>query len=398
MIRRFLHIFFQPHAVFITALIWLFIILLNSIRLNLHFLDPFNNGLKDYEPTDIVTARFKEQSDFALREDIVLVNSGKPDRVRLQQMLERLEAYQPSAIGIDILLEGEQNPTTDSLLANTLSKYDNIVLATRLTDYQEDQDIFQLDTALNPIFTERVASLGYVNFISKDLRTVRWISPKEPTAEGDQYAFSYQLTNLAAPRAIADLEQRNKAIERINYRTPQDYFVSFDYAQVIDSTVDLSFVKNKIVLVGYLGDDEWSLPMRDRFFTPLNPDYTGKTLPDMYGLAIHANIIAMILDRAYIYDIPIWFSRFLEVLFCYFNVILIHWLYRKFPEPFHGVTRGIQIIEFILVFLLISVLFHYFDIRLDFGTGIFALVLIYDFVMIYESLIKNRLTWLQRLT
>jgi CHASE2 domain-containing sensor protein len=384
--------------VIITAFIWLFIVLLNSIRLNLHFLDPFNNGLKDYELTDIVTARFRDPSEISLREDIVLINSGKPDRKVLQKMIDRIQDYQPTAMGIDILLEGQRKPTTDTVLANTLAKYDNIVLATRLINYQSEQDVFQLDSLINPLFIENSAALGYINFISKDLRTVRWISSKESTTKGEQQAFSVLLAQHISPQAVADLNARKNAIERINYRTPQDYFVTFDYSQVLDSTVDLTYLKNKIVLIGYLGDDEWSMPMRDRFFTPMNKDYTGKSLPDMYGLVIHANIIAMILDRAYIYEVPNWFNRLLEILFCYFNVILIHWVYRKFPEPFHGITRGIQIVEFILVFLLISVLFHYFDIRLDFGTGIFALVLIYDFVMIYESLIKNKIKWLQRLT
>lgn len=398
MIKRFIHIFFQPHAVFITALIWLFIILLNSIRLNLHFLDPFNNGLKDYELTDIASARFRNPEDIQLREDIVLINSGKPDRVILQQMIARLQTFEPAVIGIDILFEGDKDPVSDTLLANTFAQKNNIVLASRLTDYSKEKDIFEVDDNLNPLFLENVAALGYVNFISKDRRTVRLISPQEQTTQGTLDAFAVQITNQYSPQAVQDLKNRNKAVERINYRTPQDHFIKYDYTQVLDSTLDLSYIKNKVVLLGFLGDDDWSIPVKDRFFTPLNPNYTGKTLPDMYGLAIHANIITMILDRAYIYDVPNWLSRLIEILFCYFNVILIHWIYRKFPEPFHGITRGLQIVEFILVFLLISVLFHYFDIRLDFATGIFALVLIYDFVMIYESLIVNRFKWLQRLT
>jgi hypothetical protein len=35
----------QPHSIIITVLIFLFIWFLNLIRLNMHYIDPFNNGL-----------------------------------------------------------------------------------------------------------------------------------------------------------------------------------------------------------------------------------------------------------------------------------------------------------------------------------------------------------------
>jgi CHASE2 domain-containing sensor protein len=166
----------------------------------------------------------------------------------------------------------------------------------------------------------------------------------------------------------------------------------------LDSTLDLSDVfKDKIVLVGYLGNDEWNMPMKDKFYTPLNEQYAGRSLPDMYGLVIHANIIAMMLNGDYSFEMPGWITFMIEVLFCYANVLLFFWIYHHFKDPFHGITRGIQLLEFVLVFLLISILFHYFKIRIDFDTGILTLLLTYDFVMIYESLLKNRFKILQKL-
>jgi len=38
----------QPHAVIVLILIWAFIFLVDLVRVNLHFLDPFNNGRKPF--------------------------------------------------------------------------------------------------------------------------------------------------------------------------------------------------------------------------------------------------------------------------------------------------------------------------------------------------------------
>ena len=78
----------------------------------------------------------------------------------------------------------------------------------------------------------------------------------------------------------------------------------------------------------------------------------------------------------------------LEILFTYVNVVMIHWIYRHFHVAFHPITRTIQLVEFILLFFLTAVLFHYFLFRLDLGSGILGLALPTDFVMIYESLLK----------
>ena len=387
----------KPHSIFITMLIWLFILLLDFIRLNLHFMDPFNNGLQDYEVTDIVSSRFRDTDSDPFVEEIVLINSGKPDRKELAMLLDRLSTYNPKVIGIDILLDGRKDPAIDTLLANSIKQNPALVLAERLGTYNKSLEIFEAPFGCDPLFKQN-ASTGYVNFVSKDNMTVRQFSPKVNTKSGQEAAFALKILELGVPLAAEQYWKRDKKMERIDYTGNINSFIKFDIDQVTDTSADLSYAfKDKIVLVGYLGNDEWSMPVKDRFFTPLNPNYTGKSLPDMFGLVIHANIISMILNKNYIIESPKWLTRILEIFFCYINIIFIHALYRSFPEPFHGITRAIQIIEFILVFLLISILFHYFKFRIEFSTGILTLVLAYDFVMIYESLIKKRIRFLQKI-
>ena len=387
----------NPHALIVTLLIWLVIILLDFIRLNIHFLDPFNNGLKNYEITDIVSSRLRDTDQIEFEDQIVLVNTGKPDRKELAQIIQRINQFTPKVIGVDILLEGKQDTSIDSSLMETIKARPNVVLANKLGNFNDSTKVFDPPTSCEPMFCEH-SHTGFVNFVSKDNWTIRLFHPKVKTSTGEELAFAVKITELAEKKALDKLWRRNRKTERIHYLGNINSFVQFDKELLLDPSLDLSEAfKDKIVLVGYLGDDEWSKPMRDRFFTPLNDQYTGRSLPDMFGLVIHANIISMLLHENYIFEVPGWFVGILEILFCYANVLFIFWVYRKFPEPFHSITRAIQIMEFVLVFLLISVLFHYFKIRIDFGRGILALLLIYDFIMIYESFFKKKIKVLQRL-
>jgi len=388
---------FNPNAVIVTLIIWAVILMLDLIRLNLHFLDPFNNGLKNYEITDIVSSRLRDNNQVVFEDQIVLVNTGKPDRLELAKMLERLNQFSPKAIGVDILLEGKKEAQVDSFLAEKIKSTPNLVLANKLEKFDDTIKSFATPVGCEPMFAQN-AKTGFVNFVSKDNWTVRLFNPKVNTEDGEEFAFAVKITELAKPETLKKLWRRDNEAERIHYFGNINSFVQFDAAMLLDTALDLSYAfKDKIVLLGYLGNDEWNIPMKDRFFTPLNEQYAGRSLPDMYGLVIHANIIAMLIHGNYIYNLPGWLAGILELIFCYANVLLVFWLYKRFPEPFHGIARGVQIFEFVIVFLLIAVLFHYFKIRIDFDSGILALLLVYDFIMIYESFLKKKIPVLQRL-
>jgi len=390
---------FRPHSIIITILILSFIGLLDFIRLNLHFLDPFNYGLKDYEVTDIVFSQLRDEAlaPGEFEDRIILVDVGEPSRAELARVISRLSDAGARVIGVDIMLEGRKEPRTDSLLQASIREADNVVLATSLWNYNEVENLFEEEIACDTFFSN-YATMGYANFVSNESRTVRLFSPSERTRLGRADAFAVAIAEKMDPKAVRVLQQRDREVERINYIGGENYFAQYDMATVLDSTVDLSTgVKDKAVLLGFIGEHRINESLLDRFFTPLNPKYSGRSFPDMYGVFIHANILSMILDRDYIYEVPIWVSRLLAILFTYANVIVIHWVYRRFNEAFHGITRVLQLIEFVALFFLIALLFQFFRVKFDFAFGILALVLAYDFVMIYENLIRKKVPFIQRL-
>lgn len=391
----------QPHSIIITGLIFLFIWFLNLIRLNMHYIDPFNNGLKDYEITDIVYAYMADQPLKAESIDlpIVLVHTGEPDRAELSRLINRLGEAGAAAIGVDVFFDGRKAPAADSLLQQSLRQTQNVVLACELHGVSNLSQGFANWVGVDTFFSN-YAKLGYVNFPANRTKVIRLFSPQEPVGQDTMPAFVTALLDVYQPAAAQRLRQRNRAVEAIHFTRHSTDFIHHPQKRLLDSlNLDevRSIVNDKIVLVGYVPMAGEGNPLKDRHYTPLNQDYGNKAIPDMYGLSIHANVITMVLNEQYIRSMPNWVNWIILVVFCYFNVLLIHWVYDDFNEVFHGITRGLQIVEFILLFFLISFLFYKFRLKLDFGLGILALVLAYDIIMIYESLIRKRIPAIDRI-
>jgi CHASE2 domain-containing sensor protein len=379
----------QPYAVIITIYVFILIWLLSLISLNLHFLNPFSHGIKDYEITDIVYSRMRNQ-EIKMEDRIVIVNTGQPERAQIAQMLNRINAAQPKAIGLDVLFSTRKDPAVDSLLLASIIKSENLILASELENYREDIDQFQAISGVDSFFNQ-YARTGYVNFPSTETRTIRYFSPAENTGEGPAYSFATEIARLYDPAAVEKLLKRKKDLEAIHYTSTANSYIQFEPETILDTTIDLTpLLSGKIVLIGFSSTEGGDCPLLDKFYTPLNPRYTGRTDPDMYGIAIHANIIQMILDGKFINKVPRWLSFALALLCCYFNVLLVDWIEDRYPRIYHPVTRAIQVIELILLFFIISLLFYAFRVKLDFTYGTLGLALYYDVLLSYESFSKRR--------
>jgi hypothetical protein len=388
--------FFRPYPAIVTMYVFLFIGILSLIRLNLHFLDPFSHGVKDYDITDIVYSRLRK-AHTALDERIVVVNTGRPDRAVLAAMLQRIGEARPKVIGVDVLFSGRQNPETDSALQAVLKKWDNIVLASRLTNFREDLNRFETETEVDTFFSNH-ARTGYINFPSTETKTIRFFSPAENTQEGIVISFPAQIARLYDPVAAERLMKRNRKLERIHYTSTGDNFLQFEPANILDSTFDLRpMLEGKIVLIGYNDTYTDECPLLDKFYTPLNARYTGRSEPDMHGIDIHANIIQMVLDKKYIFTVPGWLSFVLAVLYCYLNVIMLEGVHHRYPRLYHPIIRVLQVLEFTLLFFLLSFLFSAFRIKWDFTAGILALALYFDVLLSYEAFFSSHQPWINKI-
>ncbi|MBL7825872.1 MAG: CHASE2 domain-containing protein [Saprospiraceae bacterium] len=385
-----------PHTLIVAILTFILIWFVDLIRLNLHFLDPFNKGLKDYEVTDIVYSKLRDDR-INLDERIVLVNTGKPNRDTLALMLNRIIDAQPKVIGIDLLLSDRKTPHADSALQACLKRYGNTVLGTRLDGYNEDTRQFEAEVDCDTFFCDH-AYPGFTNFPANDTRTIRIFSPKEETKKGESLAFSVRVTKLYDAAASDRLLARDKEVEEIYFFGDADNFLQFEPENILDTSINLTpLLKDKIILVGFLGSYSWGDPLIDRHFTPLNSQYTGRNVPDMYGMVIHANVIKMILDNYYVRELSPLVNLLLTFLFTYFNIHLFYKIHHRIGVQYQFVTRFLQIGEIILLFFLVAVTFHFFRFKIDFALSIAALLLTFDIIKFYENFLRKRFTLLNNI-
>jgi CHASE2 domain-containing sensor protein len=362
-------IFLNVHAFVVTALVIGVMLFLVWLPINLDFLNLMSETLGDFDIHDIVQSQLH---DFAEPDTaIVIVNIGRLPKRLIAEQIERLQAFQPKVIGLDVfpLLPNPRNPEHDSLFSQTLQRYPNIVLASKLDGWNES--LQQYDTlALSPPQFSAFAQSGFVNLIiddNKPYRVVRHCAISERAGANEEYAFAAKVAQLYDSSAFNNLIARGNDKEIIHYRGNLKSFYVLDVEDALDSTADLEIVRGKIVLMGFLGDDV-SNPFQsieDRFFTPINERYIGKTDRDMFGVVIHANIASMIINSRYINEMPEYFSYLLTIVFCYFFVVFLEYLDDRFRRYYEVFSLAAQIILAVALLFITLWSFAFFSYNAD---------------------------------
>ncbi|MGF1637595.1 MAG: CHASE2 domain-containing protein, partial [Cyclobacteriaceae bacterium] len=148
-------------------------------------------------------------------------------------------------------------------------------------------------------------------------------------------------------------------------------------------------IKDRILMLGFMGDDFEDRSWQDKFYTPLNIKYAGRTNPDMFGIVVHANIVSMILNGDYINRQSKLSGIIWAIILCLINVYYFIRIYRVLPQWYDGITKSLQLVE-ILVLLLVNVLlFHWFNYKTDLTLATVCIALSSDGIEIYFGVIKN---------
>jgi hypothetical protein len=127
-----------------------------------------------------------------------------------------------------------------------------------------------------------------------------------------------------------------------------------------------------------------------RYYTPLNERYAGRSLPDMFAVEIHANIIKMIRDRKYI-----WNSRTLDIVFSLLILLLAVWSCEKIHQKN---PRQFQLISTAMIFLLVNILifvplliFIESNVKIDLRRCLFYLIVTPTFYEVIDINLFQRL-------
>lgn len=363
------------------------------IPFNFKALNPFKKSLSDYDPTDIVFSHFKDKNSI-FDSRIVLVNIGKPNRVEIDSMVTEIQKYQPRVVGIDIHFEDLLDHQIDSSLRRVLMRDDNVILSKRLTDYDEDTQTFNALEGCNDFFCDSV-QFAYTNFYARPDMTIRQFAPIEKINGQSYFGLGTSLALFYNPELKETIAARSP-VQSINYIGDKDAFINVDKSQILNHKQNLEETfKDKIVLMGYLGVDEWNESVKDKFITPLNPKLASNAIPDMFGMTIHANITHMILEQKFINKLSKFESALINFFLIFFLVMTFNKIYNTVNAGYWKIIKVIQLLLFAFLFLIVSGVMYFFNVKLELGVGIIGAVLSWDAVKWYNNLYLKRQKFFQ---
>lgn len=386
--------------------------------------DPLGKALGDMELTDIAFSRLRD--DPPIDTNVVIVNIGNLSRAEIGQQILTLTKCKPRVIGLDIIFSCDwfQDSTLCPQAYDTLSNmifgeavgsFKNMVMGEKLLQSDSllnasgDTDVYDSIEHTYPTLL-RGAYEGFVSLETdaehqEDLKSCRSFNPKINVNGKDEFAFSVQMAMLYDSTKTKKFLERNKNSEIINYRGnivdwhgassyPGRYPV-LDWEQVLDTTQFMpSLIKDKIVIMGFLGADLRDTSWDDKFFTPLNKIYAGRSRPDMYGIVVHANIVSMILGEDYVDELDNWQQYAIAFIIVFFNIALFFEITKKIPIWFDGLSLLIQLVQVLLCSYLMVQVYSSFSFKLNLTLTLATLALVGTCFELYNSVIKNLFKYL----
>ena len=383
--------FIIRHLGYAVTFIFLASGLMAFVALNLEFLNPFEKALKDFQVTDLAFSRFQQDRYFEDR--IVLVNFGHISRGQLAVVLDSIARYEPAAVGIDAFFSKPKKPAEDFRLHMAMRKIKNLVLVSKLDSFDVNTNRYRHLKTSTPLF-HSVSHSGFANFITggeDGTLTTRRFTPVQPVGDTAEHFLGVEMLRLSDPEHYQKVIDRGNDLETIRYNGNIGSFFRVDYPQILNGTANLEILRGKYVLVGYMGEPMGRPDLEDIFFTPLNENIAGRSLPDMFGVVVHANILSMMLRDRFIDRLSNGWDIFFALLFAIANgALFLYWAEHK-RAFFEIGVRIVQTLQLLAITAVTIYLLSHYHVKLRLGLSTFIVATSGDFVDIYHSALSERI-------
>jgi hypothetical protein len=398
-IKKFLYrLFFNNYvfcSLFVGAMLWL----ITVIPLNEELTKPFSDALSDFEITDLGFTKLRT-SDITADTNVVIVNMGKAGNAELAAIINQLNEHKPAVIGINKILQKSGNEFEDSLLLEAIKNTKQVVLAAKLHNFDEVSNTWsdiELPDSMFLVFEHdstsvHYATVGFTNMPTndKDFKTTRHFFPVAKLADGTQLNFfAKELVQEVAPDKVKLFESRTNEYEVINYRGNYEQFITLDAMQVLNAEFDPTSIRNKVIMIGYLGESLEDEKFWDdyKYYTPLNKNYAGKTFPDMFETVIYANIAAQIFHNDHINVASPRLDMFINILLCFINVVIFSKLYNAAAVWWDVFSLIITLVEILVILMTTVFIFSEFNFELNLNPSIIFLIILGSFLELYYGLV-----------
>ena len=382
--------------------------------------DPIGQAIGDMEISDIAFSQIRE-GEPTPDLDVTIVNIGFLDRGEIGDEIRNIVKYKPRVIGLDIIFScpGTRdsincpqafNPINTFKFASAIMEAEaqgvKVVMAEKLHQskrlVEQYGDVAIYDSIEHTDEELRLNSYeGFVNLDTdashqEDLKSCRKVNPAIEVNGRRELAFSVKMAMAYDSIKTQRFLDRKNETEIINYRgnTPDFYGAStysgryqfLDAYQALDTTsFDPSIIKDKVVIFGFHGETLEDRSWEDKFFTPLNENYAGKTRPDMYGVVVHANIVSMILKEDYIDEMALWQQVVLAIIVLMLTIAVFFKIEEKMPIWYDLLSLVIQVVLLVLFSLVMILAFSYYSLKLDFTLTLAALAFVGTCFEIYNG-------------
>ena len=368
---------FKRDTILATVMVFIVMGLLALIPVNVHVLDPVKMALQDFDYNDMAYSQFNKNSQTSIDTGIVILNIGNAGRSEIAAMIKKSAAEKPLAVGVDVLFNAAKNTGADDSLQQLFSGSNKIVLAYKL---EKNESVAEPQGFL---FTKS-RQKGFANFVGEEGGCIRFFAPQIKNKNETFTSFASMVMQVAYPEKYKILQERDNKTAQINYSRTAEKFIVINGKDYLQDSVMTVSLKDKIVLLGFVSPDENNV--EDKHFTPLNKKPSGKTLPDMQGIFIHANIISMIKEGAYISTSPVWINWLIASLLCWLSMGLYIRYFIDRHIWFHLVAKLAQLLSAIL-FVYIGLLFYYkWDFKMNLTPTLVAIILAVDVLYFYEAI------------
>ena len=417
----------------ITIFTAVIVIFLWSIIDSVDLFNPFDDYIDNFDYSDLVYSEMSRKDNiYTTDTSIYIFNIGNLSRGELADKINIIQKFEPRVIGIDAvfketkdaptpgqpqaptladIMAGMQNQSSennneqfsmaaimqmmqgaqkseDEKLKEALNAKNNIVMGafgiydeenpdkaigiTKTCDYFGNLPYGHCELQNEPqTCREFDKFIRYIDTVSNDTITIN--------------AFSAEIVSMYDNELFLKFAKRTKKqLESINYRGGSMPFMKIDYEDVTD-TCDLSMIKDKIVLMGYLGPYK-DAPMDtiDAFFTPLErcDGYDAK------GIEIHAHAISMILNDDCLTTLEPWQNRTIAFIITFFFVLWLVYWYVFGAKFFDILSKPIQFILIAIVLLISYYMMKEFGIKIDMMPSGIMLIFCIEVLYLYEETLE----------
>ncbi len=371
---------YERDTIFATIWVFIFIFVLGSIPLNLGSLNPIKLGLKDFDFNDMAYSKLGTAKKNPIDKRIVIVNIGMADREVLSMMIDKAGMMKPKLMALDAYFAGPGDPYKDSLLSETFKRNKTLIVASVLELRGKDGDTI----SLGGTYINTASEYAFVNFFDDSISTFRYYYPfLKNYAKKTYKSFSSAIVQAYDSSAYKKLEKKGNQKLMINYTRRVDRYLVLEYEDLLTRDPADSVLAGKIVLFGYINNDPNDIT--DKKFTPMNERYYGKSIPDMNGVVVHANIISMVLDKNYIKNLPLWANLLIAVFVCWLHMSFFVHYYLESHIWFHLVAKIAQVVSAIFFVWLGIYLFDQYWLKVDLKLSLIVIVMAVDVIYFYEA-------------